>query len=582
MDNKIYDAIVVGSGFGGSVMALRLARAGLSVCVLERGQEYPPGSFPRTPTAMRQNFWEPGDGLQGLFDIWSFDGLDAVVASGVGGGSLIYSNVLLRQDPGWMVTNGKPWPFTRERLDPYYDAVEAILRPGPYPQDCPPYDRTPRTRAMAEGARLIAERTGNPAALRIPLAVAFGNDGARPRPGEPFRDAPGHNMYGVPRVTCRLCSECNIGCNDGSKHTLDLTYLSLAREAGATILPRCEVRAFWPAERRGVGGRSATWHVEYVIHESERQGQRYRRAELPARTLTARSLFLCAGTFGSTFLLLRMRQERGLSGLSPALGSRFSGNGDLLTVILRARHAGREGGMTPRALEPNFGPVITSAIRGSDALDRGGPERDDERGFYIEDAGFPTILSWLVETAPATGRLGRSLRLAGRYLLRRLGWDQGARIGDAFSDFIGDTALTHTSLPLVSMGRDVPSGRLHLNGDSRLDGEWDLEASRPYLERLRETCADLARALHGEHVDNPLWHLDQLITVHPLGGAPMADDPAEGVVDPHGRVFGYPGLYVADGSILPGPVGPNPALTIAALAERIAEQFLADWHAEAR
>lgn len=580
MDSKKYDAIVVGSGFGGSVMALRLARAGLRVCVLERGQQYPPGSFPRTPAAMRQNFWQPSDGLQGLFDVWSFDGLDAVVASGVGGGSLIYSNVLLRQDPDWMVTNGKPWPFTRAMLDPHYDQVEAILRPRPYPHECEPYARTPRTRAMAEGAELI----GCAAPLRPPLAVAFGNPGEMPRLGVPLRDPPGHNMYGVPRVTCQLCSECNIGCNYGSKHTLDLTYLSMAREAGATILPRCEVRAFWPVDGagagRGIRGRRSGWNVEYVVHENERQGQKYSRMELATRTLTARSLILCAGTFGSTFLLLRMREQRGLDRLSPALGSRFSGNGDLLTVILRARRTGREGGLVPRSLEPNFGPVITSAIRVPDALDGGGVERDDERGFYIEDAGFPAILSWLLETAPTTSRLGRSLRLAGRYLLRRLGWDGGARIGDAFSDFIGDTTLTETSLPLVSMGREVPNGVLKLVGGSQLDGEWDLEASRPYLARLRNTCEELARALQGEHVDNPLWHLDQLVTVHPLGGAPMGETPADGVVDRDGRVFGYDGLYVADGSILPGPVGPNPALTIAALAERIAEKFLTDWNDE--
>jgi cholesterol oxidase len=123
------------------------------------------------------------------------------------------------------------------------------------------------------------------------------------------------------------------------------------------------------------------------------------------------------------------------------------------------------------------------------------------------------------------------------------------------------------------MGRDIPDGRLFLRG-GRLDLDWKREKSGPYFERLRTTSRGFAHALGGRFADNPIWFLRRVITVHPLGGAPMGRFPGEGVVDPYGSVFGYPGLYVADGSVMPGPVGPNPSLTIAALADRFADRIL--------
>jgi cholesterol oxidase len=120
MQHEHFDAVVVGSGFGGSVMTLRLAEHGLNVCLLERGQRYGPGQFPRGPDAMRTNVWDPNNNLFGLFNIWSFGRLAAVVSSGLGGGSLIYANVLIRKDASTFAG----WPVTRQDLDPYYGRVE--------------------------------------------------------------------------------------------------------------------------------------------------------------------------------------------------------------------------------------------------------------------------------------------------------------------------------------------------------------------------------------------------------------------------------------------------------------------------
>src|ERR671919_2543583 len=136
MEDAHFDALIVGSGFGGSVMAYRLAEAGLDVCLLERGRPYPPGSFADTPNEMARNFWDPSEGYYGLYDLWSFRGIEALVSSGLGGGSLIYANVLLRKDPEWFVNEaGEDWPVTRAELDPHYDRVEKILAPTPYPFD---------------------------------------------------------------------------------------------------------------------------------------------------------------------------------------------------------------------------------------------------------------------------------------------------------------------------------------------------------------------------------------------------------------------------------------------------------------
>ncbi|MBO0748691.1 MAG: GMC family oxidoreductase, partial [Acidimicrobiaceae bacterium] len=152
---------MVGSGFGASVVAFRLAEAGQQVCVLERGKPYPPGSFPRDPRRMAANLWDPNAGLYGLFDVWAFGGIESVVSSGLGGGSLIYANVLIRKDERWFVDEELPdggyerWPIDRALLDPHYDSVEKILGAQRYPLDVAPYDQTTKTLALREAAEAL-------------------------------------------------------------------------------------------------------------------------------------------------------------------------------------------------------------------------------------------------------------------------------------------------------------------------------------------------------------------------------------------------------------------------------------------
>lgn len=550
-----FDVVVVGSGFGGSVVAARLAEAGRRVCVLERGQAFPPGSFPRTQHGVSRNVWDPSEGRFGMFNVWSFRGIEALVSAGLGGGSLIYANVLLRKPREWFVEDHtgvrEPWPVTYDDLQPHYDEVERRMNAQRYPFDKAPYNETRKTRALQQAAARLGVEWELP-----PLAVTFWNEGEEPVPGEPIREAR-PNLHGRTRTTCWLCGECDVGCNTGSKNTLDYTYLSDAAHAGAEIRTLSEVRRFEP---RPEGG----YRIHYVHHDPD--GTYWRDAGHEPVEVTSDRLVLSAGTFGSTFLLLKNRPA--LGALSPRLGERFCGNGDLLSFAMKC--VDEEGGET-RDLGPTYGPVITSTVRIPDALDG----RGTGRGYLVQDAGFPAFVTWLLEASNVKGTARRLVRAAVRRVRARLGRDPRSDISAEIADALGECDLSRGSLPLLGMGRDVPDGTLSLAADGHLACDWSIRTSKPYFDTVIGTMRDISDAWGGKFVPNPTYRMSRVITVHPLGGCPMGTDPEAGVVDPYGEVFGHAGLYVADGSVMPGPTGPNPALTIAALADRTADRILA-------
>ncbi|HET9139503.1 GMC family oxidoreductase [Actinophytocola sp.] len=547
MVNEHADAVVVGSGFGGSVAAYRLAAAGLSVVVLERGRPYPPGSFPRTPAQMGTAFWDPKDHLYGMYDVWSFSGCDSVVASGLGGGSLIYANVLLRKDERWFVHEEplgdggyESWPVTRAELDPHYDTVERMLGATPYPFDHPAYAHTPKTIAMRDAAMELGLDWRLP-----PLAISFAPEpGAEPGLGIPIVEPEYGNLHGVPRRTCRLCGECDMGCNDGAKNTLDHTYLSAARHHGADLRTLHEARA---VRQRAGGG----YEVTYARHDGTPG----------VAMIDCDRLILAAGTFGTMYLLLRSRS--GLPGLSGALGRRFSGNGDVLTFLLRAKDRSRT-----REIDASQGPVITSAIRLGDRAD---DPSEIGRGAYIQDGGQPGFIDWVANGIDPRPNLLRPARFFVDLIWALITRDNN--MSAELSRLFGDTELSSNSLPLLGMGRDVPDGRLRLRG-GKLDVAWSAKASAEHFDRMRATMQRIADVLGAEHAGLPAWLGKRFITVHPLGGAPMGRHPGEGVCDAYGEVFDQPGLFIADGAAMPGPVGPNPSLTIAALADRMATRLL--------
>ncbi|NUP74521.1 MAG: GMC family oxidoreductase [Sinomonas sp.] len=551
------DAVVVGSGFGGSVAALRLAQAGRSVVLMERGKRYGPGDFARSPAEMGKNFWDPERGFYGLFDAWTFRGLEGLVSSGLGGGSLIYANVLLRKDENWFVKESpvpgggyENWPFSRADLDPFYELAEAMLTPVPYP-----YRNTPKTNAMEATAASLGLSIQRP-----PIAVTFApTPGAEPRGNIALPMAPYGSVHGPGsmRTTCSMCGECDIGCNSGAKNSLDHTYLSAAQHAGADLRTFHDVRGIRPVP----GG----YEVRYVVHEPGQSGDG--AGSLPERTIRCRRLVLAAGTFGTNFLLLRNRAS--LPALSDALGTRFSGNGDLLTFVLDAKTPAQSGGAPGvRTLSGSRGPVITTAIRVPDSAEGG-----TGRGYYVEDAGYPAFLNWLLETGQVSNVARRTARVAVQLLKDRLFESSRSNISSDVAAALGDGHLSSSSLPLLGMGRDVPDGVLSL-ADGRLAVDWTVATSEAYFGRVRSTMEDIAAQLDGRFLDNPLWWAKRVITVHPIGGAPAGDHPSSGVCDGFGEVFGYPGLYVMDGAAMPGPVGANPSLTIAAFAERASQHLL--------
>lgn len=559
-----YDAVIVGSGFGGSVMAYRLAEAGLKVCLLERGKAYPPGSFPRSPYWMKRNFWNPSEGLYGMYNIWAFEGIYSVVSSGLGGGSLIYANVMLRKDEKWFVKEDihkggyEYWPVTRADLDSHYDRVEKMMHAQLYPFDQPPYNKTSKTIALQKAAQQLNMHWYLPK-----LAVTFGNEGETPVPGEPIREEY-PNIHGRTRYTCCLCGECDIGCNFGSKNTLDYTYLSAAHRLGAEIRILCEVRSFEPAEGGG-------YTIHYVQHDLDKEGQKLATHDptvLPIQAITADRLILSAGTFGTTFLLLK--NQDAFPNISKLLGTRFSGNGDLINFAVRCSDD-TGGKQVPRLIDGGHGPVITSTIRFADQLD--GEDGGDERGFYIQDAGYPEFVNWMLQVFDAPGQMEQALHIATHLVEEWLHRDLESDLSGYISSLFGLCDLSACLLPMLGMGRDIPNGRMSLH-DNMLYLDWIKQKSTPYFDRLREKMIAISNALGATYVDDPLWYLSRVISAHPLGGCPMGRDTSEGVVDSYGQIFGYDGFYIADGSVMPGPVGANPSLTIAALADRFADGII--------
>ncbi len=541
-----FDVVVIGSGFGGSVMTCRLAEKGYRVCLLERGREYGFNAFPRRIHELKRAFWDPKDGLDGLFEVRSHPDSDVstLTASGLGGGSLIYANVLIPMDDELFA--GWPGGIDRAALDPYYDKVLATMQAAPYPFGDPYYADTPKSQALKDAAAQLPqdpEATAPPHGFFPHLAVWFKGT----FPGEQSV-----NDHGIVQSRCIKCGECDVGCNIHAKNTLDLNYIARARNA-ALLGP-----AGVPAEVR-----TNTEAVDIVpdgggyVVTCRATGETATAAET---TLRAGKVVVACGSVGSAGLLLRLKRGGSLPELSDAVGKGWCGNGDLEGTVLKASDD----------IVPTDGPVITYAVKYAYS-----PYPDGfAHQIYIEDAGFPNFLAWYVAgKLPSARDFVARLRLAWKFVVRLVRRRPEINIGDDVAHMIDSDDSIRRTLLLLGMGRDRSDGEVVLDRDGNAAVIWKVRASRLHVDRQKREMKRIAKALDGDFLVNPLTWLDKLIAVHPLGGCVMADDPADGVVNPDGEVFNYPGLYVVDGSIVPTSIGPNPSLTIAALAERIADRF---------
>jgi cholesterol oxidase len=535
-----YDVIVIGSGYGGSITASRMSRAGKKVCLLERGKEFQPGEYPNTFKAASPETQIDTPELHigkkyGLFDIRVNKEINIVQGCGLGGTSLINANVGM--EPVTDVLKDPVWPVAlrndQTTLQFAYRAANDMLKTTPYPGKRP-------VPAKAHSMKTAAGKMGVADKWKYtPVYVNFDIEGA--------------NHVGVDQKPCIGCGECCSGCNFFAKNTMIMNYLPDAKNHGAEIYTEVNVRF---VELQG-----SEWKVHYNLFITGDEDY-----DAPTKFITAKVVVLAAGSLGSTELLLRSAQK-GLS-CSGLAGHHFSGNGDFLAFgynnELRANSIGI--GTRPNNIEDPIGPNIASIIdlrNGADAPD----------SMVIEEGVVPGLMANSFKTLIST-----AAGLEGK--------NTGTGFKDAWKKFLRATvsffrgpyhgATNHTLTYLV-MTRDDDRGQMVLEKD-RLRIEWPGAGTQPVFEKVSNKLLELTGKLDGVYTRNPLWtklFSDQLVTVHPLGGCIMGDDATKGVVNHKGQVFAglsgdsvYEGLYISDGSIVNRPLGINPSLTISALAER--------------
>ena len=536
-----YTVIVIGSGYGGGIAASRLARAGQSVCILERGREIQPGEYPDTNVEfLKESQVHMADGQTvgsptGLYDFRMNAELTALVGCGLGGTSLINAGVALR--PELRVFDDPVWPkqFRDDvptLLDEGFRRAEDMLKPTPYPNQFPPL---PKLQAHQKSATAFGADTF----ARLPINVTFSD---------------GVNQVGVPQEACKLCGDCMSGCNHRSKNTVLMNYLPDAKNHGAEIYTQVAVRYL---ERK-----DNLWLVHYQL-----MGEGRDRFDAPMAFISAELVILAAGTLGSTEILLRSKAA-GLA-LSDNVGRRFSGNGDVLGFAYNTNteiNMVGFGNRPPGAKAP-VGPVITSVI---DL--RNQPDLQD--GLVIEEGGVAGALGTFLPHAMAA-----AARLAGR--------DTDSGLADMIADETREIdslvrgsdfgSVKNTQVYLV-MSHDNSGGTLFIGDHDELRISWPGAGEERFIERVCEKMRAATQPLGGVFVENPIWSKLQthnLVAAHPLGGCAMAEDAASGVVNHKGQVFSgaqgaavYEGLYVNDGAIIPRSLGCNPHITIAAVAER--------------
>ena len=506
-----FDVLVVGSGFGGAVSALRLSEKGYRVGVLEAGRRFADDELPRTSWRLRDFLWAPSLGLLGIQRIHVLKDVMILAGAGVGGGSLNYANTLyvpgesFFADPQWSgITD---WA---DELAPYYDQAARMLGVVENPT------MTPSDVAM----KAVAEDMGVGHTFRLtPVGVYFGEGPGVTRPDPFFGGA------GPERTGCTQCGECMTGCRHGAKNTLPKNYLALAEHAGARIFPMTTVTEI--RERPGGG---------YVV-TTVRTGSRR------VRTLSAEQVVVAAGTYNTQRLLHRMKDSGRLRRLSPALGRLTRTNSESLL------------GAVSRTVTADFsqGVAITSSFYPE-------PQTHVEPVRYGKGSNAMGLLQSLL-TAPIPGRprwqaFARDVARQPVQALRMLDVRRWSERG------------------IISLGMQTDDNSMTLSGRrSRLRG-WHLTSRQDdkpaptYLPVAQEVVRRLAARIGGVPAGSVAENLGLAMTAHFVGGCPIGEDADHGVVDAYHRAFGYEGLHVVDGSTIPANLGVNPSLTLTAQAER--------------
>lgn len=514
MDCPQVDVAIVGSGFGGSVAALRLAEKGYKVLVLEKGRRWQPHDFPRSNWHLPRAFWFPALGCHGIWGLKLLRDVLVLHGVGVGGGSLVYANTLMEPPAG--VWEDPAWGPLRERFRDILARYPTVLRMLGAATN-------PRLGAADEALRRAAARRGREHTFSPTRVGVFF--------GEPAVEVPDPYFggEGPPRVGCTFCGGCMTGCRVGAKNTLDRNYLYLAERRGATVQAESEVVAIEPAPRGG-----------YLLHW-RRPGSRG-----AAGIVAAERVVVAAGVLGTVKLLLACKEKGLLPALSPRLGFRVRTNNEaLLGVTSRSGKDLWEGvaiGSVVQmdehtTMEPvRFAPGNDVLLLLGTLLTDGGP-------------GLPRWARWL----------GQVVRHPGRFLRVSKPWGKAA-----------------SSVVLLAMQAKPSETRLVLRRAAWLFGRRTLTSEpvpgAPRVPSYVPLANEVARELAAELDAIPQSALNEVLldiptTAHILGGCVPGEDPDSGVVDAGFEVFGYPGLYVLDGSVVAANLGVNPSLTIASLAE---------------
>lgn len=525
-----YDVLIIGSGFGGSVSALRLTEKGYRVGVLEAGRRYADADFAKNSWHLREFLWAPKLGCYGIQRIHLLNNVMVLAGAGVGGGSLNYANTLyVPPEPFFADRQWAHITDWRAELMPHYDQAKRMLGVVQNP-------------TFTDADRIVKEVADDMGVgdtfVATPVGVFFGPDGASgtKAPGKTVPD-PYFGGAGPQRTGCLECGECMTGCRWGAKNTLVKNYLYLAESAGAQVHPMTTVTGF----EQGADG---LWQVHTV-----RTGLRARRHR---KTFTARYLILAAGTYNTQRLLFKMRDKRKLPKLSDKLG-----------VLTRTNSESIVGAATLNVnpdLDLTHGVAITSSIH---------PTADThvEPVRYGKGSNAMGLLQTLMTDGagpqgtdrPRWKQLLDQGREDPRNILRLLNpkdWSERTVIA-LVMQHLDNSITTFTKRGRLGIRRYTSK-----QGHGQPNPSW-IPVGNEVTRRIAAKIDGVAGGTWGELFNIPL-------TAHFLGGAAIGDSPEHGVIDPYQRVYGYPTLSVADGAAVSANLGVNPSLSITAQAERAA------------
>ncbi|MET7286090.1 GMC family oxidoreductase [Streptomyces sp. NPDC005573] len=529
-----YDVIVIGSGFGGSVSALRLTEKGYKVGVLEAGRRFTRDSLPKNSWDLKNYLWAPRLGMYGIQRIHLLGNVMVLAGAGVGGGSLNYANTLyvppkpFFDDPQWRdITD---W---QEELTPYYDQAQRMLG----------VRLNPTTTPSDVHLKAAAERMGCGDTFHMaPVGVFFG-DGedaggeAKASPGQEVAD-PYFGGAGPARRACTECGECMTGCRHGAKNTLNENYLYLAEKAGAVVHPLTTVVSVTDDSRGG-------YAVATLPTDRKKTGA--------GRLFTARKVVLAAGTYGTQTLLHRMKAVGLLPLLSARLGDLTRTNSEALVGAqtddrrYRSAHGAKKVDFTR-------GVAITSSVHPDASTHiepvRYGKGSNSMGGLTVLQVpyteGSSRALAWLANAARHPVQVARSLSN------RR--WSERTIIGLVMQSL--DNSLT-TYLKPGGIGKGLLTARQGHGAPNPMQ-----------IKAATEAASALAAEINGFPGSNVGELMGTPLTAHFLGGCPIGDSAETGVIDPYHRLYGHPGISVVDGAAVSANLGVNPSLTITAQAER--------------